>query len=112
MGDTGMVTVEHIAAFIVGVLAIGRMARLIVEDDFPPVVWLREKYVMTVPEKWAGLVECPFCISVHLAYINVTFAFVMWTWFDDWLWLWWWPNLVAASAYLAAMVVARDIPPE
>lgn len=107
-----MVTWDHVAVFIVGMLATARMARLLVEDDYPPVVWLREAYIKRVPDDWHPLAECPFCISPYLAAINVTFAFVVFNWHEDWAWVWWWPNLVAAVAYLAAMVVARDIPPE
>ena len=50
------VEIETIAAFLVGVIATGRLTRLVVDDDWPPVVWLREKYILAVPEKWGELV--------------------------------------------------------
>lgn len=99
------VDIETIVAFVVGVVATGRLARLIVDDDWPPVVWLRERYVLAVPVAWGELVMCSFCVSVWFALPNLLLA-----WVTDLSWLWWFPNLWLAGAYLAAMVNARDVP--
>ena len=98
---------EHVIAFLVGVVATARIGRLVVDDDFPPMVWLREKYILAVPESWGMLVECPFCITVYIATVNLT-----WAWVSDLHWTWWFGNLLAAGCYLAAMIVVRDVPPE
>ena len=47
-----------VIAFIVGVIATSRFTRLVVDDDWPPIVWLREKYIMSVPGNWAELAMC------------------------------------------------------
>lgn len=99
------VEIETIVAFLVGVIATGRLTRLVVDDDWPPVVWLREKYILAVPEKWGELVTCSFCVSVWFALPNLLLA-----WATDLSWVWWVPNLWFASAYLGAILNARDVP--
>lgn len=94
-----------IAAFVVGSLAIGRVTRLVVDDDFPPVMWLRGWYIRTAPEAWAELVGCAFCISFWIALANTTWAYL-----SDLHWTWWFANLTFASAYVGAMVNRRDVP--
>lgn len=102
-----MVEIDFVLAFLLGVVATGRITRLFVDDDFPPVVWLREKYILAVPEKWGLLVECPFCVSVYVAAANLT-----WAWVSELHWTWWFGNILAAGCYLAAVLNTRDVPPE
>lgn len=103
--------IEVIVAMVVGTLAVGRGTRLFVDDDFPPVKWFREKWVIwwvdRGQESWAELVVCPFCVSIYLAFANVFWAFV-----SELHWTWWFLNLLLAGAYVAAMINVRDIPPE
>lgn len=99
--------VEYIAAFLIGVIATGRLARLIVDDDWPPVMWLREKYILAVPDKWGELVECSFCVAPWFALPNLILAYT-----SDLAWWWWFPNLWLGGAYLAAILNARDVPSE
>lgn len=94
-----------ISAFVVGSIAVGRLTRLAVDDDFPPVVWLREWYITHVPESWADLAVCAFCISFWIALANTAWAFV-----SDLHWTWWAFNVTFAGAYLAAVINVRDIP--
>lgn len=94
-----------IAAFVVGVIATARLTRLVVDDDWPPIKWLREKYVMNVSYDWSLLVECPFCVSPYFALPNLLVA-----WWSDLAWFWWIPNLWLAGAYLAAILNVRDVP--
>lgn len=106
-------TVELVAAFVVAVVATSRLTRLFVDDDWPPIVRLREWWVMRVSEGWAVLVDCPFCVAVYVAGVNVGawmaayFIDVEWVW-----WLWWVPNVFLTVAYLAAILNTRDIPLE
>ena len=94
-----------IAALIVGVLGTARITRLLVDDDWPPVNWLREQYIHRVPESWGGLAECPFCMAPWVALIEVATA---------WIWHlpgWWWAgNAWMGGSYLASMIVVRDLP--
>lgn len=99
------ITLDIIAAFIVGSLAVGRLARLVVDDDFPPVMWLRGWYIRTVPEHWAELVACAFCIAFWFALADTLWAFV-----SDLHWTWWFFNLTFAGAYLGAIINKRDVP--
>lgn len=96
-----------ITAFVIGVLGCARITRLLVDDDWPPVNWLREKYVTAVPESWGKLVDCPFCMAPWVALLEVVTAWV----FD--LPAWWWAgNVWMGGSYLASMIVVRDIPAE
>lgn len=102
------VGLETIAAFVVGVLAVARFTRLIVDDDFPPTAAIRDWYIVKTGEgKWSDLVQCPFCFATWPGLLNLLVA-----WLSD-LAVWWWlPNIWFAGIYLAAMVVVRDIPAE
>jgi hypothetical protein len=88
-----------IVAFIVGVLGTARITRLLVDDDWPPVEWLRQR--------WEGLAECPFCAAPWVALAETATA---WAW--DLPWWWWAGNVWMGGSYLASMLVARDLPPE
>lgn len=92
-------------AFIVGTLAVARVTRLVVDDDFPPVVWLRERYAGWAGERWGTLVECPFCLGFWIALADTAWAFGA-----ELHWTWWAVNITFASAYVAAMITVRDIP--
>lgn len=105
------VTFELVAAFVLGTIAVSRLSRLVVDDDWPPMVRLREWYALRVSDEWVTLVECPFCVSVYFSGLNVA----AWTvaYFVDWdwvWWLWWLPQVFLSIAYLAAMLNVRDIP--
>ncbi len=99
------VNLEIIVAFVVGTVAVGRLARLMVDDDWPPVMWLRGWYIRKVPEAWAPLVTCAFCVAPWAALPNLLIA-----WASGLAWYWWVPNLWLASAYLGAILNGRDIP--
>ena len=98
-----------IMAVVVGILSVARTARLLTFDDFPPVTWLRTRYLVAVgPDgKWAPLARCPFCLSPYL-----TVGMLVWAYLSDLHWTWWVINGWWAASYLAAMVVAYDEPPE
>lgn len=102
------------AAAVLSVLAVARVTRLVVFDDYPPVVYLRQRYRQLVGYgAWEGLVTCPFCFAPW-----AMLASVLWAWFgglDPSSWsggLWWLGHLWFGLAYAASMVVVRDEPPE
>ena len=97
-------------AFFVAVSATGRLARLIVDDDWPPVMWLREKYVMKVPDAWGELVTCTFCVAPWIALPNLLLGWLSFNGDGQLDWWWWVPNLWLAVAYWAAILNARDVP--
>jgi hypothetical protein len=99
-GDLGT-----IAAIIVAVLSVARTARLLIFDEFPPVVWLRIRVLSWFPEdsKWSVLLTCPFCMAPYLMA-----GMFGWAWLSDLHWTWWVINGWWAMSYLAATYVAYD----
>lgn len=97
------------AAVAVAIISVARTARLLVFDDFPPVYWLRLRFIGALPEgsKWAMLAQCPFCLA---PYLSVGMA--LWAWLSGLDPAWWWINGVWAASYVAAIVVAHDEQPE
>lgn len=122
-----------LVAAVVGVLGVARFTRLWVHDAWPPVQWLRGKFLdwceqtrpkgtnrtrdLTWRYGWTPLATCPFCVAPWFALISLG-------WFvasdagdlhgSTWGWgAWWWlAHLWFAASYGAAMVVVRDEPPE
>ena len=95
-----------LAAFAVGTIAVARLTRLVVDDDFPPIVWFRKVWDRALNgSSWSTLIECPFCTAPYFAAFSIgwaTLTHLHWSWwlFHGWL----------AVSYLAAMVNTRDIP--
>lgn len=112
-------TFYWIAVAVVVVTASARLTRLATYDKFPPVEWLREKYLDFMDEgprrrPWQLLALCGYCFSFW-----ATLAVVVWAdlsgvfegWTDD-------PNLAASgwwffmgtlgASYLAAVLMKHD----
>lgn len=87
---------------VVAVGSIARLARLLVHDHWPPVVWLRRHWDRHT-DGWNLLLHCHFCIAVWLA-----FAIILWGHFTDWNLVWWLINGSLAASYAAAFVVTYD----
>lgn len=104
--------VTLVAAVLVGTLAVARCTRLVTSDEWPPVLWVRMRWLTWAAngrawrQGWADLLTCPFCFAPYAAAGDLTLA-----WVSDLATWWWLLNLWAAVAYVAAMVVARDEPP-
>lgn len=93
-----------IVAFVVGTLSAGRITRLIVHDDFPPVVWLRIKWDdKTDGSGWNKLLHCHWCFSMWAAA-----PIGIWAWLSNLHTSWWVFNAIMAAAYVAPMIVERD----
>jgi hypothetical protein len=102
---------EWVAAVLVGVVSVARTARLLIYDDFPPMVWLRVRFLAMFSEdnSWSKIAECPFCVSPYLAAGMLGLAWLAWngTGLDAW---WWVVNGIWAGSYLAAILVSYDQP--
>lgn len=96
-----------LAAFVIGTLAVTRITRLIVDDDYPPVRWATTQFAKRVPERWGVLVECPWCVAPY-----VTIVDILWAWGSGLHWTWWLGNVWAAVSWIASFLCLRDIPPE
>jgi hypothetical protein len=95
-----------LAAAAVGVLAVGRISRLVVDDTYPPAVWFRDLWRrITRDGAWSGLVDCHFCVTPYVAAFSLA-----WAWLGTLHWTWWAFHGWLALAYLAAIVAVRDTP--
>jgi hypothetical protein len=95
-----------IFAAIIASLGTARLTRLTAEDDWPPVArarnWAIERWN---DSEWIELAVCPFCQAMYHAAFTVFFGYIthmhaVWWMFYGWL----------SLAYIAGMIVARDIP--
>lgn len=99
---------ELLAAVVVGTLGVARLTRLVVDDDWPVILWFRRMWDrMWKQSPWVALIECPFCVSPYIAAASIAWAVL-----SDLHWSWWLFHGWLAVAYLAAMLNVRDIPPE
>lgn len=95
-----------LAAALTCTLAVARLARLVAEDEWPPSAWLRNTWIRALNRSaWAGLIVCPFCVAPYIAAADIAWAVL-----GDLHPTWWAFNGWLACSYLAAMIVARDIP--
>lgn len=93
-----------ILAFIVGSLSAGRITRLLVHDDFPPVVWFRIKWDdKTDGNGWNKLFHCHFCLSFW-----TVLPIGAWAWLSELHASWWVFNTIMAATYVVPMIVERD----
>lgn len=94
------------AAAVVAVFGTARLVRLGAEDSFPPVAWLRGLWIKRFnASSWSELAVCPFCQGPYFAAMTVAWALL-----TDFHYTWWLFYGWLSVAYLAAIVVARDIP--
>lgn len=107
-----------IAVAAVTILSAARLTRLAVYDDFPPVKWVREKFLdKTDGSNWQLLGICGYCASFWLTGLVVLSADLMGVLDGEPAWggsgelsqpLWWIFNGTLAAAYLAATYIAND----
>lgn len=104
MGQSLLVTLALYVA--VGTVAAARLTRLVVNDDFPPVVKFRVWWDGRVRGLWNKLVHCPFCFSFWAT------CFVMFTaWLCDYFGvqlIWWIVMGALAASYVSAWLVFHD----
>lgn len=109
IGETTNITFDQpfvmVAAFVVGVLATARIVRLIVDDDFPPVLWVRRQIAKLLPPSWLDVLDCPWCAAPYVAIVNIA-----WAWASGLHWSWWLGNVWAATAWIASYLCLRDVP--
>lgn len=95
-----------VAAAVVGVVSVGRLTRLLTQDTYPPVAWLRSQWSrLTKDGDWADLATCPFCAAPYIAAVILA-----WGVLSGLHWSWWIVNGWLALSYVAAMLVVRDTP--
>jgi hypothetical protein len=96
------------AAIPVGIVAAARLTRLVTKDHWPPMSFVRRKYVeLTQDTEWSVLAECPFCVAPYVVAADLAWAMKSeldkpWWVFNGWL----------AASYAASLIVVRDDLPE
>jgi hypothetical protein len=96
------------AAASVGVVAAARLTRLVTKDHWPPMAYVRNKYVeLTEGTEWSVLAECPFCVAPYV--VAADLAWAMQSQLDT---KWWVVNGWLAASYAASLIVVRDDVPE
>ena len=98
----------HVVAAIVGVVAAARITRLIVNDSFPPIVWLRMKWDDATAKdgkegSWTLLAHCPWCAAPYVSAIILAWALL-----SHLHWTWWVFNGWMAGSYAASWIVFHD----
>jgi len=67
--------IEALALCILMALAAYRIFRLLAVDDFPPIVWARDRVddwiAETVGDEWADGLTCPWCLGAHISFAVV-----------------------------------------
>lgn len=98
-------------AIVTLILGVGRATRILTYDAYPPAAWLRIKWAELVRHgDWAKLATCFWCASPYVTAVAMVHGtlvygtFLEWTWWAIWGWL--------ALSYAAALVLARDEPPQ
>jgi hypothetical protein len=89
---------------IVAILATARITRLIVEDEYPPSIWVRIKWDrLTRDGEWAKLVHCGWCASPYVAALVLGLGYFL-------TWPTWWYVACSwlAASYAAGWVVFHD----
>lgn len=96
-------------AVVIGILAAGRITRLVVDDKLPPIVrfraWYDGKtgYTPDAPEGWGLLVHCPWCFGFWATVL----VFVT-GWASDLHPAWWIIGGVLAASYVVSYLVFHD----
>lgn len=101
-----------IAVALVVTLTTSRLTRLWTYDDFPPVAFLRNKYLDFAERfapSWAELGFCPWCCGfwIALAVIGVGYALDIYDWTGPESGFWTVAGALCAS-YVGAMIQVRD----
>jgi hypothetical protein len=91
-------------------LGVGRLARVITYDDFPPSIKVRIWWdKLTHDGPWSKLVHCFWCLTPWLMLFALAWfvagiyvTWLAWAWAIFWGWL--------ALSYITSIIIARDEP--
>lgn len=100
-------------AIPVAILGVGRWARVVTHDTFPPAMWWRQKWAEWTTahdhSEWYDLFACWWCFTPWLMLICIAWfalgfvaLWIAWTW---WLFFGW-----GALAYVSSIVLSYDEP--
>lgn len=107
-------TVYWLFVAAVIILSSGRLTRLLIVDAFPPVVWLRDKFLDRFEDSpWGLIAQCVYCASFWVTVFVIILADLSGVfdgepvvgWFEP---AWWLTNGAFAAAYLVGILVRVD----
>lgn len=94
----------YTAAVITGIVSAGRLTRLLVNDDWPPVVKARIAWDrLTKDGPWSKLAHCPWCAAPYISAM-----ILLWGVASNLHWTWWIFNGWLAGSYAASWIVFHD----
>lgn len=105
-----------VAVVVTTILSTARLTRLAVYDKFPPVQWVRDKYLdATDGSGWGLLALCGYCMSFWVTALVVLWGGAAHVYghppnpSGNYASLAWWTvNGIFAMSYLAATYIAND----
>lgn len=108
-----------VAVALVTIVSASRLIRLAIRDDFPPVAWVRDKFIDTFDRtprrrQWQLLAFCPYCASFWITGFVVVWGLLGHVYGhppngDDLSALiWWGVNGTLAASYAASILMVHD----
>lgn len=100
----------YVVAILTLLFGVGRLARVITYDDFPPSAAVRAAWdTITNDGPWSKLAHCFWCLTPWITLVAMGW-WALGVAIEPFAWLWWifWGWL--ALSYVASMIVARDEP--
>lgn len=99
---------QWVAVAVVTVLSAARLTRLVTYDSFPPVAYLRDRFIDLTDKSergrsWQLVAYCGYCASFWM-----TLLVLLSGWGLDWPTWWWILNGALGASYLAAIVMVHD----
>lgn len=92
----------------IALLGAARFTRLVVADDFPPVLWFRARWNHATREgtrfeHWNKLPHCPWCFGPYAAAL-----FLLTGYLSTWHWVWFVVTGWLAASYITSWIVFHD----
>lgn len=111
-----------VAVAAVTIMSVARITRLLTYDQFPPILYFRDKISeagdkTALGRKWALLAVCGYCMSFWVALVVIAWGYFAGVFENPmtpagsdfpWFAAWWLVNSVFGSAYLGAIVMKHD----
>jgi len=95
---------REVVTAIIAVVASARLTRLIVEDEYPPSVWIRIQWDrLTRDGPWSKLAHCGWCASPYVAALVLGLGY-----FLDWPTWWYVVTAWLAASYAAGWINFHD----
>lgn len=99
-----MTPYREVVTAVIAVGAAARLTRLVVEDEYPPMVWIRMQWDrVTRDGGWSKLAHCGWCASPYMAALVLGVGYLL-----DWPTWWYAVTAWLAASYAAGWIVYHD----